>query len=593
MSNPTHPVIRTRFAPSPTGYLHVGGIRTALFAYLVARQAGGKFILRFEDTDKRREVEGSREHLIESLRSLDIDYDEGPDIGGGNGPYVQSDRLDIYRRWAQKLIDDGRAYADPYTSEEVQAFREKAQASKRAFLYRDHRPENLEQLAREWDGSTPLRFKSEPKNYTFHDQVMGDISTGPEVIDDFILIKSDGYPTYNFAHIVDDAEMGITHVIRGQEFISSMPNYLNLYEALGYDLAQTGGARRGSTHVEPSRDDGADRATGPVSSDLRGNFGEISDDGSESIDYAVDSAASSSTTSQRPSNTEDSAFPAELGQDKGNLRPSGSEVVGGSELVGGNILQLPVFAHLPHIMNEQGNKKLGKRDGAKDVLDYLRDGYLPEALVSFIATLGWNDGSEQEIFSASDLIEKFSLDRVQRSGARFDEKRLLWMNGQFIRQLPLDDLMSRVESFWSDAAGAAEESQRRDVLALAQDRLKTLRDLPALTSYFFEEPRPAIELISSNKQLKKLSADETTELISTVRDALASLDTWEPDAIQAALNQLLESTGQKPGTLFSLVRVVTTWAPFSPELDKSLALLGRDTTLRRLDESLATIQNVS
>lgn len=469
--------VRTRFAPSPTGYLHVGGIRTALFAYLVAKQNGGRLILRLEDTDKAREVPGSAEHLIASLKSLGINYDEGPDVGGDFGPYKQSERLEIYTSWAQKLIDAGRAYADPYTPEEIQAFREKAQAEKRAFRYRDHRPENPPV----WDGSQPLRFKSEPASYTYHDEVMGDITTSPEVIDDFILIKSDGYPTYNFAHIVDDAEMEITHIIRGQEFISSMPNYLALYEALA--------------------------------------------------------------------------------------------------------VERPVFAHMPHVMNEQGNKKLGKRDGAKDVLEYERDGFLPEALVSFIATLGWNDGTEQEIFTKSELIEKFSLARVQRSGARFDEKRLLWMNGHFIRELPLDELANRVEYFWPETARKHPDSYKKQVLALAQDRLKTLRDLPALTSYFFEEPSADWSLISDNKQLKKLPEDEVRGLLNVAHDALRASE-WNPEAIQNTLNGLLETTGQKPGVLFSLIRIVTTWAAFSPQLNDTLALLGKDTVLARISAAL-------
>ncbi|HTJ73725.1 MAG TPA: glutamate--tRNA ligase family protein, partial [Verrucomicrobiae bacterium] len=199
--------VRTRFAPSPTGFLHVGNIRTGLFAYLVARHAGGQFILRLEDTDKKREVEGSADHLLKCLEVLGIQYDEGIGIGGQYGPYKQSDRLEIYKAWAQKLIDAGRAYADPYTPEELQAFRDEAKANKQPFLYRNHRPENPPV----WDGTRPLRLKSEPKAYTWHDEVMGDLSTGPEVIDDIILIKSDGYPTYNFAHIVDDAEMKVTH----------------------------------------------------------------------------------------------------------------------------------------------------------------------------------------------------------------------------------------------------------------------------------------------------------------------------------------------------------------------------------------------
>lgn len=469
--------VRTRFAPSPTGFLHVGGIRTALFAFLVAKQAKGTFVLRFEDTDKKREVPGSAEHLISSLKAIGIEYDEGPDVGGPFGPYIQSQRLDHYQAWAERLIEQGRAYTDPYTSEEMQSFRDEAAAQKRAFRYRDYRPEHPPV----WDGTQPLRFRSDPKSYTYHDEVMGDITTSPEVVDDFILIKSDGYPTYNFAHIVDDAEMHISHVIRGQEFISSMPNYLALYEALG--------------------------------------------------------------------------------------------------------LERPIFAHLPHIMNEQGNKKLGKRDGAKDVLDYIRDGYLPEAMMSFIATMGWNDGTEQEIFTKQELINSFSLNRVQKSGARFDEKRLLWMNGQFIRELNLDELAGRIEYFWPESAKKHSENYKKEVLKLAQDRLKTFKDLPALTSYFFEEPIPDLSLITENKQLRKLTPAEIVDILRTSRDALMQSD-WTAEAIQETLNQLLEQTGQKPGTLFSLVRIATTWAPFSPQLNDTLRLLGQETTLARLQRAI-------
>lgn len=470
--------IRTRFAPSPTGFLHVGGIRTALFAFLVARQANGKFILRFEDTDKKREVPGSAEHLISSIKAIGIEYDEGPDTGGPYVPYIQSQRLDHYKKWADKLIAEGRAYADPYTSDEIQAFRDEAAANKRAFRYRDYRPENPPV----WDGTQPLRFKSEPKSYTYHDEVMGDITTSQEVIDDIILIKSDGYPTYNFAHIIDDAEMEITHVIRGQEFISSMPNYLALYEALE--------------------------------------------------------------------------------------------------------LPVPILAHMPHIMNEQGNKKLGKRDGAKDVLDYIRDGYLPETMMSFIATMGWNDGTEQEVFTKEELIEKFSLARVQRSGARFDEKRLLWMNGHFIRELDIDELSDRIEYFWPESAKKHSETYKKQVLVLAQDRLKTFKDLPGLTSYFFEEPKVDMSLITDNKQLKKLEPSKISSLLHTAYDELSKLEIWNAETIQNCLNTMLELTGQKPGTLFSLVRIATTWAPFSPQLNDTLALLGKETTLIRLKNTL-------
>lgn len=473
--------VRTRFAPSPTGFMHVGAARTALFAWFLARQqSDGAFILRIEDTDKQREVEGSIEHIIKSLHWLGIEWDEGIDNGGPHAPYLQSDRLELYIEWAQRLIDAGRAYADPYTTAEIDAFREQAKADKRPFLYRDHRPENPPI----WDGTQPLRFKSEPKVYKWNDAVMGELSAGEEAIDDFILIKSDGFPTYNFCHIVDDATMGVTHILRSQEFISSTPKFLNLYEALN--------------------------------------------------------------------------------------------------------IERPVLATLPYVMAIDGKKKLGKRDGAKDILAYEQEGYLPEAMVNFLATLGWNDGTEQEVFSVDELTKAFSLDRVQKSPARFDEQRLLWLNGQHIRQLTLDDLATRVAPFWPEAAKNADESYRRTVLALAQDRLKVLSDLNGLTRYFFEEPTIDWSLVDGNKQLSKLSREDHQALLQQASIALGEVNDWTAEAIQAALNQLLETTGQKPGILFSLVRIATTWAPFSPALDQTLATLGKETVLHRLNQAITS-----
>lgn len=467
--------IRTRFAPSPTGYMHVGNVRAALFPWLLARQQQGSFILRIEDTDQARFVEGATDLVLETLEWLGLEWDEGPRKGGDYGPYFQTERRDIYRAWAEKLIAKGLAYADPYTPEEVQGFREEARALKKPFLYRNHRPE----LPPAWDGTQPLRFKvAEPKRYTWHDPVMGELSAGEEVLDDFIILKADGLPTYNFAHIVDDYEMGVTHVIRGLEYISSIPRYLSLYEAL---------------EIEP-----------------------------------------------------------------------------------------PVLACLPHIMAPDGKKKLGKRDGAKSVSDYRTDGILPEAMLNFLASMGWNDGTEQEIFSREELIEKFSLERVQRSGARFDEQRLLWMNGQWIRRLSIDDLLARVEKYWPPSASEADLPYKQQVLALVQDRLKTLAELPMMTRYFFEEPTADLELLTSNKQLKKLSSEEQRTLLGAAIENLEKLEQWTPDAIQQSLNALLETTEQKPGVLFSLIRIATTWAPFSPQLNDTLALLTKETTLTRL-----------
>ncbi|MNS40621.1 Glutamate--tRNA ligase 1 [compost metagenome] len=311
---------------------------------------------------------------------------------------------------------------------------------------------------------------------------MGELSTGPEAIDDFILIKSDGYPTYNFCHIIDDMLMGITHVLRSQEFISSTPKFLNLYDAL--EIAQ------------------------------------------------------------------------------------------------------PTLATLPFVMAIDGKKKLGKRDGAKDILDYGKDGILPEAMMNFLATLGWNDGTEQEIFTTTELIDKFDLSRVQKSPARFDEQRLLWLNGQHIRLLSLDDLYVRVTDFWPTSAAGASEEKKKQILTLVQDRLKTLLDLPLLTDYFFSEPTPDWSMVDDNKQLKKFDRQELVELLEATSNALSTSD-FDPTSIQDTLNSLLETTEQKPGILFSLIRLAVSWAPFSPALNDTLAALGKGTVLSRLDAAIS------
>ena len=482
---------RTRFAPSPTGYIHVGNVRSALYPYLIAKQTGGDFILRIEDTDQARFVEGTEDLVLDTLKWLGLDWDEGPVYGdktkemGDFGPYHQTDRRERYLDWAKKMIEKGLAYADPYSPEEVEEFREKAKLEKRAFLYRDHRPENPP----EWKIGMPLRFKTpEIKRYNWHDAVMGDLSAGPEALDDFILIKADGLPTYNFAHIVDDFEMKVTHVIRGSEYVASTPKYLSLYEAL---------------EIQP-----------------------------------------------------------------------------------------PILAHLPHILAPEGNKKLGKRDGAKSVSEYRADGILPEAMLNFLAQLGWNDGTEQDIFTKEELIEKFSLDRVQKSGARFDEQRLLWLNGQWIRRISLDDLFNRVKDFWGEGAQGASEEYKKEVLGLVFDRLKTLKDLPLASEYFFAEQQADLEMISKNKQLKKIEKSQLLELLEKTINKFEKVEDWIDDKLQESLNQLLEETGQKPGILFQIIRISLTWAPFSPALNQTLRVIGKCESIKRLKNSLQEIEKM-
>ncbi len=464
--------VRTRFAPSPTGFLHVGGVRTALFAWLLARQKNGKFILRLEDTDKTREVAGSDKHIMNSLTWLGINWD--------GEIYRQSEHLDLYKEWGQKLVDKGRAYADPYSAEELDKLRKQAKTDKKPFLFRNHRPKNPPS----WDGSHPLRFLSEPKAYQWHDEVMGDLSAGEEAVDDFIMIKSDGFPTYNFAHIIDDNVMQITHVIRSQEFLASVPRYLNLYEALG--------------------------------------------------------------------------------------------------------IERPFLATLPFVMGPDGKKKLSKRDGAKDILDYAREGYVPEAMVNFLATLGWNDGTKQEIFSIEELISKFNLNRVQKSGAKFDEQRLIWIDGAHIRSLALADLYKQVADFWPSEADSYDNTYRMSVLKLVQERLKFFKELPELTIFFFKDMPVNPSLIENNKQLKKLNETRLKELLQQTKDELKKSNFSAKDLTER-LNSLLEKTGEKPGVLFSLIRIATTQVPASPGLAETLVLLGKDRSLARLEKQIDNI----
>lgn len=473
----------TRFAPSPTGYIHIGNLRSAIYPYLIAKQSNGTFILRIEDTDQARYVEGATELIEDTLQWIGLDWDEGPERGGANGPYYQTERKDIYVEWAKKLIAAGRAYADPTDSETVNKYREEANKNKVPFLYRNYRPDNTP----EWQPGLPLRFKAQPKAYDYHDEVFGDLHMGPETQDDFILIKADGLPTYNFAHIVDDACMGVTHVLRGQEYLPSMGNYLALYEAFG--------------------------------------------------------------------------------------------------------LERPKFVHLPHILAPSGNKKLGKRDGAKSAADYRKDGILPEAMLNFLACLGWNDGTEDEIYSKEDLIERFDVSRIQHAGARFDEQKLLWLNGQWIRRLFNEDakaLYARTTDFWPESAKNASDELKFRVFSIIYDRLKTLADLRTMTDYFFVSPTVDMDMITNNKALKKLSEHEIVALLRQSIEKLRKVTEWTPENLQNALNELLAESKQKPATLFGLIRLSVSFAPFSPALHDTLSVIGREATLARLNAVITT-----
>lgn len=460
--------------------MHIGGVRTALFAWMWARKNGGTFILRIEDTDKEREVAGSIEHIQESLRWLGLEWDFGPDKAAPFGPCIQSQRLDTYREAAQKLVEKGLAYPDPYSAEEIDAFRRAAHADKRPFLFRDHRPKEFGT----WDGNRPLRFKvPDVKRSRWHDAVRGDLEAGEEALDDFILIKSDGYPTYNFAHIIDDMHMGITHIMRADEFISSTPKFLSLYEAL---------------EIPP-----------------------------------------------------------------------------------------PIFVTLPPILREDKTKKLGKRDGAKDILEYRTEGYLPEAMMNFLALIGWNPGTEQEIFSREELLAAFDIAQIQVHGGVFNEEKLRWFQKEHLAKL--DDA-----AFTAYVRAAIPVSVSDDTLAKL---VPTLRERVVLSSelaaaweseFGWVADKPKLEM--TQLAWKDSTLPDSLALLKETRERLATIDDSayaSSESIKGALWDFATEKGR--GAVLWPLRFSLTGLEKSPDPFVVARILGRAETLARVDAALAAV----
>lgn len=466
---------RVRFAPSPTGYMHVGGFRTALFNWLFARNQNGTFILRFEDTDRERLVEDAADYIMDGLEWLGLHWDEGPRIGGDYGPYWQSERLDRYQKHAETLLEQGWLYRDWTPPEELERMRQAAQKEKRPFKV------DRSQLTTDGSPDEPhvLRFAiDESYDPSWDDVVYGQQSRKGNELDDFVCIKSDGWPTYNFANVVDDHLMDVSHVLRGDEFLSSTPKFLQLYAAFGW---------------EP-----------------------------------------------------------------------------------------PVFVHVPPVYGPD-KAKLSKRHGALGALEYRDHGYLPEALINFLATLGWNDGTTQEIYTAGELVERFSLERIQKSPAVFDSQRLDWISGHHIRALSLDDLSQRAEVFWPDAARDATVDYKRHVLTLVHERLKYLGELPDVTWFFFADP---------NEYPEQLDMDNVRRWLPCVLETIESSDFSESD-LEERLRGLVEEMDVKTGELFKVIRISITGQTAAPGLFETMHALGKETVMRRLNAVLSRGQNVA
>jgi len=459
MAVPDASKVRVRIAPSPTGFAHLGTASTALYNVLFARASGGTFVLRIDDTDVERNRPEYEVVIYESLHWLGLDWDEGPDKGGPDGPYRQSERLDVYKQHAARLLAEGKAYRCYCTPEELDAERKQAQAEKRPYKYSRR---CLGPDAPKDRSVFTVRFQVPGGEVKFDDMIRGAMSFDSGLIGDFIIVKSDGYPTYNFASPVDDAAMKISHVIRGEEHLSNTPSQLMIVDALGYDR--------------------------PVA-----------------------------------------------------------------------------FAHMPLILAKDGTKLSKRKHPESNLILYREEGYLPEAVLNYLALLGWNPGTSQEIFTFDELVHVFSFDRVQHGGARFDWEKLNWINGEYIRRLDDDELTQRLEPFLPQLD---EATIRRAVPAL-RTRLPKLKAAAELLEYLWTDPSaPSLE----------------PEAAGRVGAAIAVLDgvPWEPEAIHESLMALVEKSGLGPNKTFMPIRLAVTGKKISPPIDYTLALLPKDVAMSRL-----------
>jgi len=510
--------VRVRYAPSPTGEPHVGNIRTALFNWLFARHSGGTFIVRIEDTDVVRKVEGALEAILDSLRWLGLDWDEGPvlslskepGVGGAYGPYIQTERKELYQVIAQRLLETGYAYKCYCSPDRLAEMRAEQRRKKQPPRY-DRRCRDLdeeERAKREASGIVPvIRFKTPLAGETsFYDLIRGQITVQNSTLDDLVLLKSDGYPTYHLAVVTDDHFMEITHILRADEWLPSTPRHVLMYQALGW---------------EP-----------------------------------------------------------------------------------------PLFAHLPMILGPD-RSKLSKRHGATSVTWYREHGYLPEAMVNFLALLGWSLDDHTELLSREELIRNFSLERIGKTGAIFSLDKLLWMNGVYIRSLSPEDLMERVMPSldkWlaPEVKRPLDKGYVRQIIPLIQERLKTLDEIADLTKFFFldevtyeyahpeeaarvkeGEPYPDFDKFRYTFPIPKdMTPGSTLRGLEVARQRLDEVGEWNTESLEGVLRPLAAELGLKTGQFFGLLRVATTGRTAAPPLFQTIAVLGRERCLRRIEAAL-------
>ena len=480
--------IRTRFAPSPTGYMHIGNLRTALYAYLVAKKdPEGVFILRIEDTDQGRLVEGATDIIYDTIKACGLKHDEGPDVGGEYGPYVQSERVKsgLYMDYAKELIRRGGAHYCFCDEEMIAASRELQEARGESFKY-DDPCKNLtieEAEARIAAGEPFVIRQTIPETGTtsFDDEVFGRITVDNETLDEQILIKSDGFPTYNFANVIDDHLMGITDVVRGMEYLSSSPKYNLIYEAFGWDI--------------------------------------------------------------------------------------------------------PRYIHCPPVMKDE-HSKLSKRNGDASFQDLVAKGYLPEAILNYIALLGWSPSEDREIYSLEELVQAFDVKHIGTSGAIFDPEKLKWVNATWLRAMDLDSYYALVKPYIDEAVKS--DLDKKAIAKVVQQRADTLADIAPMLDFFDTFPSYDNDLYNNKKM--KTNPEVALNALKQCREVLAGIDEWNEETLHAALLELPKKMGVKNGIVLFPLRLAITGKQFTPGgAIEIAAILGREETMRRLDLSIAQL----
>ncbi|MBE7060927.1 MAG: glutamate--tRNA ligase [Clostridiales bacterium] len=471
--------IRTRFAPSPTGYLHIGGLRTALYGFLFAKKGGGDFVLRIEDTDTARYVDGSVQIIYDTMRDSGIMYDEGPDVGGDYGPYVQSERKSLYLEYAKKLVELGGAYYCFCDQERIESLKDETGNIR----YDKHCLKlSKEEIARRIaSGEKYVIRQNVPTEGTgsYHDLVYGDISVDYKDIEDGILLKSDGMPTYNFANVIDDHLMGITHVIRGTEYLSSTPKYNLMYDAFGWER--------------------------------------------------------------------------------------------------------PTYIHLPPIMKD-AQHKLSKRNGDASYEDFVNKGYVKEAIVNYIALLGWSPKGNQEKMSLNELIENFSLEGIGKSSAIFDEAKMKWLSGEYIKAMTDEELVEKADKFFKESKVYGKYDLKK-IAALLKTRIEIYSEIPEKINFLEEFGEYDIALYTHKKM--KTDAEIAKVVLPKAREVIANLKEFNYDSIHDALMALVAEMGVKNGQVFWCVRVAISGKESTAGGVMEIAeLLGKEETLKRLDYSI-------